>query len=43
VLLKTRQVGRATFTTVSVAEKARTPKGIVDPGYFSYYAGPVFG
>ena len=42
VLLKTRQVGRATFTSVSVAKKARTPKWIDDPGHFSYYAGPVF-
>jgi hypothetical protein len=42
VLLKARQIGRATFTSVSVARKARTPRWIEDGGYFRYYAGPVY-
>ena len=42
VLLKARQIGRPTFTSVSVARKARVPRWIDDPGSFSYYSGPVY-
>ena len=42
VLLKVRQVGRPTFTSVSVAKQAKRPKWIDDGASFSYYAGPVF-
>jgi hypothetical protein len=42
VLLKARQIGRATFTSVSVARKARIPRWIEDGDYFRYYAGPVY-
>jgi serine/threonine-protein kinase len=42
VLLKTRQIGRPTFTQVSVARSARKPRWIENKGFFSYYAGPVY-
>jgi hypothetical protein len=45
VLLKVRQVGRATPTSVSVAayrRDARRARWIHDSGNFSYYAGPVY-
>jgi hypothetical protein len=42
VLLKSRQIGVATYTSVSVARKARTPNWIDDGGNFQYYAGPVY-
>ena len=42
VLLKARQIGRPTFTSVSVARRARTLRWKEDRGTFSYYAGPVY-
>jgi hypothetical protein len=42
VLLKARQIGRPTFTSVTVARKRRHVRWIQDAGNFSYYAGPVY-
>jgi serine/threonine-protein kinase len=45
VLLKARQIGRPTPTSVSVAKyvrDARNTRWIDDAGSFSYYAGPVY-
>jgi hypothetical protein len=42
VMLKTRRVGEATFTSVSLARKQKNLDWKSDDGSFSYYAGPVY-
>ncbi|HEU4973991.1 MAG TPA: hypothetical protein VFT50_02795 [Baekduia sp.] len=42
VVIKARQIGRPTYTAVSVARKARRVHWKQDAGPFSYYAGPVY-
>jgi len=46
VVMKTRQIGRATYTSVTVGKKPKKPTKPVnwkeDAGDFRYYAGPVY-